>query len=41
MRHACEVGLAGIVAKRADARYRAGQHETWIKVRCLKALNFR
>jgi bifunctional non-homologous end joining protein LigD len=40
MRHACEVGLEGIVAKRADAPYRAGRQETWIKVRCLKSLNF-
>jgi bifunctional non-homologous end joining protein LigD len=39
-RHACEIGLEGIVAKRADASYRAGRQETWIKVRCLKALNF-
>jgi bifunctional non-homologous end joining protein LigD len=40
MRHACEIGLEGIVAKRADAPYRAGRQETWIKVRCLKSLNF-
>jgi bifunctional non-homologous end joining protein LigD len=40
MRHACELGLEGIVAKRADAPYRAGRVESWIKVRCVKALNF-
>jgi bifunctional non-homologous end joining protein LigD len=40
MRHACEIGLEGIVAKRADSPYRSGRQESWIKVRCLKALNF-
>jgi bifunctional non-homologous end joining protein LigD len=28
------------VAKLADAPYRAGRQESWIKVRCLEALNF-
>lgn len=37
-RHACEMGLEGIVAKRADAPYRSGRVETWIKVKCIKAL---
>ncbi len=40
MRHACELGLEGIVAKRADAPYRSGRQENWIKVRCVKAVTF-
>jgi bifunctional non-homologous end joining protein LigD len=32
------MGLEGIVAKRADAPYRSGRVETWIKVKCLKAM---
>jgi hypothetical protein len=36
MRHACEIGLEGIVAKLVDAPYRAGRQESWIKVRCLE-----
>jgi bifunctional non-homologous end joining protein LigD len=36
--HACEMGLEGIVAKRSDAPYRSGRVETWIKVKCLKAI---
>jgi bifunctional non-homologous end joining protein LigD len=40
MHHACELGLEGIVAKRADAPYRGGRQESWIKVRCLKSLLF-
>jgi bifunctional non-homologous end joining protein LigD len=40
MHHACQLGLEGIVAKRADAPYRAGRVESWIKVRCVKSLYF-
>jgi bifunctional non-homologous end joining protein LigD len=36
--HACQVGLEGIIAKRTDAPYRSGRVETWIKVKCLKAM---
>jgi bifunctional non-homologous end joining protein LigD len=36
--HACEIGIEGIVANRADAPYRSGRVETWIKVKCLKAM---
>jgi bifunctional non-homologous end joining protein LigD len=38
LQHACEMGLEGIVAKRADAPYRSGRVETWIKVKCMKAV---
>jgi bifunctional non-homologous end joining protein LigD len=36
--HACQMGIEGIVAKRADAPYRSGRVETWIKVKCMKAM---
>jgi bifunctional non-homologous end joining protein LigD len=36
--HACQMGLEGIIAKRADAPYRSGRVETWIKIKCMKAM---
>lgn len=39
LQHACAMGLEGIVAKRADAPYRSGRVETWIKTKCLKAMS--
>jgi bifunctional non-homologous end joining protein LigD len=32
-RHACLMGLEGLVSKRADSRYRAGRSPDWIKVK--------
>jgi bifunctional non-homologous end joining protein LigD len=32
-RHACAMGLEGIVAKRRDRRYRSGRSPDWIKVK--------
>jgi ATP-dependent DNA ligase len=32
-RHACAMGLEGIVAKRRDRPYRSGRSPDWIKVR--------
>jgi ATP-dependent DNA ligase len=32
-RHACLMGLEGIVAKRRDSRYRSGRCREWIKVK--------
>ena len=32
-RHACAVGLEGIVSKRRDARYRSGRSLTWLKIK--------
>ena len=29
-RHACSLGLKGIVSKRRDARYRSGRSVTWL-----------
>ena len=33
-RHACSVGLEGVVSKRASSRYRSGKSTDWIKVKC-------
>jgi len=30
----CELGLEGIVSKRADAPYRSGRSQTWLKIKC-------
>ncbi|MCA1409127.1 DNA ligase D [Ensifer sp. IC3342] len=35
-RHACEMGLEGIVSKRKDSRYRSGRQEIWTKTKCTK-----
>jgi bifunctional non-homologous end joining protein LigD len=32
-RHACAMGLEGIVAKRRDRPYRSGRSQDWIKVK--------
>jgi bifunctional non-homologous end joining protein LigD len=39
-RHACELGMEGIVCKRRDAPYRSGRQETWIKLKCTKSDTF-
>jgi bifunctional non-homologous end joining protein LigD len=39
-RHACELGVEGIVSKRRDAPYRSGRQETWIKLKCIKSDTF-
>jgi bifunctional non-homologous end joining protein LigD len=33
-KHACAMGLEGLVCKRVDAPYRSGRIETWLKVKC-------
>jgi len=33
-RQACELGLEGIICKRADAPYRPGRSKDWLKVKC-------
>ncbi|WP_034858897.1 DNA ligase D [Sinorhizobium sojae] len=35
-RHACEMGLEGIVSKGKDSRYRSGRQEIWTKTKCTK-----
>jgi bifunctional non-homologous end joining protein LigD len=34
LRHACKLGLEGIVSKIADAPYRSGRGHDWIKTKC-------
>jgi bifunctional non-homologous end joining protein LigD len=34
LQHACKLGLAGIVSKRADAQYRSGRCTDWITTKC-------
>jgi bifunctional non-homologous end joining protein LigD len=36
-RHACKLGLEGIVSKRRDAPYRSGRQESWLKLKCTKS----
>jgi ATP-dependent DNA ligase len=40
LRHACQMGLGGIVSKRRDSLYRSGRQESWLKVKCTKSDNF-
>jgi bifunctional non-homologous end joining protein LigD len=40
LRHACELGLEGIVSKRKDAPYRTGRSETFVKTKCSNAQEF-
>lgn len=39
-RNACRMGLEGLVGKRADAPYRSGRVESWIKLKCKKSETF-
>jgi bifunctional non-homologous end joining protein LigD len=34
LRHACRMGLEGIMSKRADARYHSGRGHDWLKAKC-------
>ena len=34
LRHACEMGLEGIVSKRRDAPYRSGRSDNFVKTKC-------
>jgi bifunctional non-homologous end joining protein LigD len=34
LKHACKMGLEGIVSKRADAAYHSGRGHDWIKTKC-------
>lgn len=40
LRQACELGLEGTVAKRADSRYESRRTRTWLKLKCLKRQEF-
>jgi bifunctional non-homologous end joining protein LigD len=34
--HACDLALEGIASKRADAAYRSGRTDLWLKSKCIK-----
>ena len=39
-RHACQIGLEGIMCKRAGSRYASGRSKTWLKVKCIQRQEF-
>ena len=38
--HACQMGLEGLISKRADAPYRGGRTDSWIKSKCALSQEF-
>jgi bifunctional non-homologous end joining protein LigD len=40
LKHACRMGLEGVVSKRADAPYRSGRTSAWIKAKCTRRQEF-
>lgn len=40
LRHACEFGLEGIIAKHRDRPYRSGRTGDWIKIKCIQSETF-
>ena len=40
LEHASRLGLEGIVSKRRDLPYRAGRHDGWRKIKCLRTETF-
>jgi len=40
LRHACRIGLEGIVSKRKDLPYRSGRGDHWLKIKCTQAQEF-
>ena len=40
LQHACHIALEGIVSKRADAAYRSGRNDNWLKSKCLNEQEF-
>jgi bifunctional non-homologous end joining protein LigD len=40
LRHACSLGLEGIVSKQGDASYRSGRVGSWLKSKCVKEQEF-
>ncbi len=40
LRHACRMGLEGIVSKRKDLPYRSGRGDHWLKIKCTEAQEF-
>jgi bifunctional non-homologous end joining protein LigD len=40
LRHACLLGVEGVVSKRSDAPYRSGRTKQWVKVKCFQRQEF-
>ncbi len=40
LKHACRLGLEGIISKRKDAPYRSGRNDLWLKSKCVKRQEF-
>ncbi|AMJ61921.1 DNA ligase D [Bosea sp. PAMC 26642] len=40
LRHACRMGLEGVISKRADAPYRSGRGRDWVKSKCSQRQEF-
>src|SRR5262249_13113549 len=40
LKHACKMGLEGIVSKRKDLPYRSGRGEHWLKIKCVQEQEF-
>ncbi|MFP4417968.1 MAG: DNA ligase D [Chitinispirillaceae bacterium] len=40
LKRACELGLEGIISKRADSRYQQRRSRSWTKTKCLKRQEF-
>src|SRR5581483_8952703 len=40
LRHACQMGLEGIVSKRANGPYRSGRNGDWLKAKCADRQEF-
>jgi bifunctional non-homologous end joining protein LigD len=40
LRQACTYGLEGIISKRRDSPYRAGRHDSWLKIKCANREEF-
>jgi bifunctional non-homologous end joining protein LigD len=40
VKHACKLGLEGIISKRADAGYHSGRGHDWLKTKCLDRQEF-
>ena len=39
-KHACLMGLEGIISKRADRPYRSGRYDDWLKIKCVQRQEF-
>jgi bifunctional non-homologous end joining protein LigD len=40
LRHACRMGLEGVISKRSDAPYRSGRGRDWVKSKCTQRQEF-